>query len=232
MIHLERWRVTNPLVMMELQSSGPDGHQQLGQQLLPQGARASYPSGPRGGARGEDPTGLDKELAAAVAAQEKEAEKPAQRAEEPKRSAHPRGSVGALLEKKAAERRAALQEKEKDRKKKQTEKDRSRSRGRRKRRGRRSSIEEEAAAPGHLSRHKVFGSLVPGGRSKCGGYLNETSSRRIRRRRVDEQQGDGVHQPSGVEPASTASIGVRNQRATDLGKGPRHAAARSPGRAT
>ena len=68
------------------------------------------------------------------------------KAERAQSEVHPKGSVGMMLEKKAAERRAALAEKEKQDRRRRPEGGRSRSRGRRRRRRKRSSSPGEKVA--------------------------------------------------------------------------------------
>ena len=147
MIHLEKWRMTNPLLMMEHgYSKGTalnivnDG----GSQFALTVPEPAAPPGVPPGAKGTDHTGLDRELEAAEAMGAAEVPKQKERPKEEREDPKPRGSVGALLEKKAAERRAALAEKEKeDKKKKKKDRGRSRSRGRRRRRKKESSSLEE-----------------------------------------------------------------------------------------
>eukprot|EP00435_Cladocopium_sp_Y103_P069483 s617_g33.t1 len=136
MIHLERWRMTNPLVMLEHDYSRECAMRALeravdhDERRVPEPGR---PPGPPGGAGAPDPTGLDKELAGLGGEVEAEIEKAAKKAEKGDVVVSPKGSVGAMLEKKAAERRAALAAKEVERKKRQGDRGRSRSRRRRRR---------------------------------------------------------------------------------------------------
>ena len=144
MIHLERWRMTNPMVMMEHEYTRGVALVAVNNWVSNFTAKVPEPLNPPvppRGAGGDDPTGLDKALAAAEVPEEveKPKDKKKKAAEESASEAHPRGSVGALLEKKAAERRAALLEKERKDGKRKTERGRSRSRGRRRRRRKKSS---------------------------------------------------------------------------------------------
>lgn len=149
MIHLERWRMTNPLVMLEHEYSKEVAMKAINNwvnNFTPKVPEPPNPPEPPGGARGSDHTGLDKAVESAGLAAEVEKEKPARRVAEAKTVQQPRGSVGALLEKKAAERRAAFQEKEQERKRGRTDRGRSRSRGRRRRHGKRSSSEDRGGS--------------------------------------------------------------------------------------
>eukprot|EP00435_Cladocopium_sp_Y103_P045195 s780_g12.t3 len=101
LVHLEKWRMTNPLVMAEHDYSRAVALDAVSE--LEKGLSGQLDEGPN--------------------APEKPAGKP-----------QPKSGVGALLERKAAERRAALEEKERARKGRTSKKDRSRSRGRRRRR--------------------------------------------------------------------------------------------------
>ena len=138
LVHLHKWRVTSPLVMMESAYSKPIALQALQnwvnnfQARVPSPARPPAP--PHEGGRG-DATGLDKALEAVD--KEVEAAEPQRKRAEQARAMEvdktPKGSVGALLEKKAAERREAMRLKDEERKR-HRDRRRSRSRGRRRKR--------------------------------------------------------------------------------------------------
>ena len=142
MVHLERWRMTNPMVMMEHEYSRDVALMAVNNWVNNFAAKVPEPPnppGPPGGARGVDPTGLDKALAAAGEVEEEDQADKRRKAERTQVEVHPKGSVGMMLEKKAAERRAALAEKERQDHRRRPEGGRSRSRGRRRRRRKRSS---------------------------------------------------------------------------------------------
>lgn len=149
MIHLERWRMTNPMVMLEHDYSKEVAMRALNNWVNNFAPKVPEPPNPPelpGGARGSDHTGLDKAVESAALAAEVEKEKPGRRETEDKTVQQPRGSVGALLEKKAAERRAAFQEKVQEKKRRRMDRGRSRSRGRRRRHGKRSSSEDRGGS--------------------------------------------------------------------------------------
>ena len=139
LVHLEKWRMTNPLMMMEHEFSKEVALKAVRNwvsnftQVVPE--PPGFPPGPPRGARGADQTGIDEELEKLNKEEEPPKEKTRGRAEPSGSEAKPRGSVGILLEKKAAERREALLEKDKKKKKKREERGRSRSRRGRRRRG-------------------------------------------------------------------------------------------------
>lgn len=139
LIHMHRWRMTSPLVMMESAYAKPVALKAMENWVNNFQARVPSPSrppAPPGAGGGNDTTGLDKEVEAAEEADEpgkkKATVKKAPVAEEVSEKT-PRGSVGAVLERKAAERRETMRAREVE-KKRARERARSRSRGRRRKR--------------------------------------------------------------------------------------------------
>ena len=139
LIHMHRWRMTSPLVMMESAHAKPVALKAMENWVNNFQARVPSPSrppAPPGAGGGNDTTGLDKEVEAAEEADEpgkkKATVKKAPVAEEVSEKT-PRGSVGAVLERKAAERRETMRAREVE-KKRARERARSRSRGRRRKR--------------------------------------------------------------------------------------------------
>ena len=154
LVHLHRWRMTSPLVMMESGYTKPIALRAMQnwvnnfEAVVPE--PPNPPKAPVVGAGGNDPLGLDKEMAAAE--KEDAPEGPAMKKPKKKEETvdkRPRGSVGEVLERKAAARREALREKEVERKRSR-KKPRSRSRGRR--RGRRSDRTSSGERSGSTSR--------------------------------------------------------------------------------
>ena len=142
MVHLERWRMTNPMVMLEHDYSKEVALMAVNNWVSNFAAKVPEPPnppGPPGGARGADPTGLDKALAEAGEAEEEDQVEKRKKNEGGRPEVHPKGLVGLMLERKAAERRAALADKERQDQRRRPDRGRSRSRGRRRRRRKRSS---------------------------------------------------------------------------------------------
>jgi hypothetical protein len=146
-VHIQKWRLVNPVTMIEneymkglavdLVTRLVDGFTPASRVPEPPGVPPpEAPGGPGVGRQG-DVTGLDR------AAREAAMEEPGRgerkdhgKAAKGSSPGAPRGSVGLLLERKAAERREAEKEKEEDRR---GRKRRSRSRSRRRKKKRRSS---------------------------------------------------------------------------------------------
>eukprot|EP00435_Cladocopium_sp_Y103_P035992 s493_g9.t1 len=141
LVHIQRWRLVNPLIMaendymkdvaIELVKDWVKGF--VPAQNVPEPGVGRAPGAP--GGSGGDHTGLDR--AAEEARIEKElkeasAEAHKKQKKEPEKI-EPRGSVGALLERRAAEQREAWRRKEMERRRKTKERGRSRSRRRRRR---------------------------------------------------------------------------------------------------
>eukprot|EP00435_Cladocopium_sp_Y103_P034714 s218_g9.t1 len=138
LIHLHRWRMTSPLLMMEAEYT-----RSLALQVMENWVNnfkvtvpePVFPPVPPGGGGRRDETGLDKEM---EKEEHPEKEVPGgQRKDAPREKEKdvkvPKGSVGMVLEKKAAERREALKEKEAEERRRRG-RGRSRSRGKRRRR--------------------------------------------------------------------------------------------------
>eukprot|EP00435_Cladocopium_sp_Y103_P061594 s1327_g23.t1 len=142
LVHVQRWRMVNPLIMaeneymkalaVELVKDWVQGF--VPAERVPEPAVGRAPGPPGGG--GGDHTGLDRaaeEARKGGAAEELGAEGQRKEKKVPEKI-EPRGSVGALLERRAAEQREAWRKKESERKRKKKERGRSRSRRRHKRR--------------------------------------------------------------------------------------------------
>eukprot|EP00435_Cladocopium_sp_Y103_P047964 s1615_g14.t1 len=234
MIHLQRWRMTNPLVMLEHDYSRECAMRALERAVDHYERRVPEPGRPPA----PDPTGLDKELAGLGGEVEAELEKAAKKAERGDVVVSPKGSVGAMLEKKAAERRAALAAKEVERRKRQGDRGRSRSRRRRRRgkssgsgeRGERSRSSESSrsfpkpSAGGRVEMWRLSqknpGSLLKQGMKELGRYLAD--------RAPAEEGAEGWMSHKMMAYISQvvlaqhppAAIGVRNHRELlTLGKG-------------
>eukprot|EP00435_Cladocopium_sp_Y103_P048232 s510_g14.t1 len=174
-VHVQRWRIVNPLVMMENEYMRP-----LGLEIVQDFVRRFTPAervpepgnppGPRGpdGPRGGDDTGLDKALEAAQAEALGGQKEPVEGAKQdlPVRL-EAKGSVAALLEKRAAEHREAKRAKDAEEKRKRRERGRSRSK-RRKRRDRRedSSKSSRSGAPKSEGSESSEGFRLPSSRQE------------------------------------------------------------------
>ena len=121
----------------------------------------------------------------------------------------PKGSVGALLERKAAERQEQQRKKEEEKKRESRGRSRSRKRRRVRKKKINSSSEKRSDSDrsGSSESHKVFDSPLPGRRTNCGGP--QSSRRRRRRRKLVEVQDDGVRELGGT---ASAAIGVRSHK--------------------
>ena len=253
LIHMHRWRMTSPLVMMESAYAKPVALKAMENWVNNFQARVPSPSrppAPPGAGGGNDTTGLDKEVEAAEEADEpakkkaSAAVKKAPVAEEVNEKT-PRGSVGAVLERKAAERRETMRAREVE-KKRARERARSRSRGRRRKKALRSDQFRWSVWQLQSLLKVVAGfskALYPGGRTICGGRAKEKpreaaqdhragaeslfsrpSPRSRRRVRLDEPQDDGIHIPGGTVPTPTTSDGgSKPSRVGDAGKSYRSA---------
>ena len=145
LVHLEKWRLMSPVLMMESPYS-----KELGLRLVRKWVEdftpvvavpePALPPAPRlpGGAGGGGQTGLDKAAAEALKELTRD-DRPSEEVEEKvkgqRKEGIPKGSVGALLQRRAAEARDFQREKDKERKNRRTRR-RSRSRGRRRDRAR------------------------------------------------------------------------------------------------
>eukprot|EP00435_Cladocopium_sp_Y103_P030594 s755_g7.t1 len=181
------------------------------------------PPGPPGGAAGPHPMGLDNEVAALGTDVEAEVEKAAKEAGRGDGVASPKGSVGGMPEKKAAERRAARAAEEVERRRRQEERGQRwcrpwRRRGRlsgRGERGERSGSSEsscsfspalyrgEGGNLGAVSREPRIPAEARGERARK--LHGRAQSRGRSSRRVDVPQDGGVPHPSGSRPASPTS---------------------------
>ena len=255
MVHLERWRMTNPMVMMEHEYSRDVALMAVNNWVNNFAAKVPEPPnppGPPGGARGVDPTGLDKALAAAGEVEEEDQADKRRKAERTQVEVHPKGSVGMMLEKKAAERRAALAEKERQDHRRRPEGGRSRSRGRRRRRRKRSSSpgEKRPERSGSSGSSQSFREpSTRGGRDVAAEskkprvpseegdgrdvalFSREGTRRRRRHRRMDGSPNDGLHKSGSPDPAPPGGHrGPKPQGASDPGSGHRHAHPGAAGR--
>ena len=249
LIHMHRWRMTSPLVMMESAYAKPVALKAMENWVNNFQARVPSPSrppAPPGAGGGNDTTGLDKEVEAAEEADEpgkkKATVKKAPVAEEVSEKT-PRGSVGAVLERKAAERRETMRAREIE-KKRARERARSRSRGRR--RKRRSDRTSSGGVSSSCSRSSKSSQgfrrpSTRGGRSVAAeqkkpreaaqdhhagaeSLFSRPSPRSRRRVRLDEPQDDGLHIPGGTVPTPTTSDGgSKPSRVGDAGKSYRSA---------
>eukprot|EP00435_Cladocopium_sp_Y103_P065934 s1385_g28.t1 len=140
LVHIQRWRLVNPLIMaendymkdvaIELVKDWVKGF--VPAQNVPEPGVGRAPGAP--GGSGGDHTGLDRAAEEARIEKElKEASAEAQKKQKKEQKIEPRGSVGALLERRAAEQREAWRRKEMERRRKTKERGRSRSRRRRRR---------------------------------------------------------------------------------------------------
>jgi hypothetical protein len=146
-VHIQKWRLVNPLAMMEneyMRKLALELVKRLVEDFVP-AARVPEPTGrpppeapggPGVGGRA-DVTGLDRAAKEAALEEDTRGErKPQERRKKGDGPGVPRGSVGLLLEQKAVERREGEKEKEEERR---GRKRRSRSRSRRRKKKRRSS---------------------------------------------------------------------------------------------
>ena len=148
LVHISRWRLVNPLMMHDMEYSKKRALEGIMSFIDAWSPRVPEPAGAPGVKRKvesfEDPTGIDKALEKAkkAATEKKEAHGESGRG--------PKGSVGARLERRAAERREQQRKKEEEKKKES----RGRSRSRKRRRGRkekRPSSSERRSESGHRS---------------------------------------------------------------------------------
>eukprot|EP00438_Fugacium_kawagutii_P005652 Skav226154 [mRNA] locus=scaffold3275:7240:8613:+ [translate_table: standard] len=161
-VHVEKWRMITPLAMLDTPYLARLGHEALKEWVrsfvptVPEPVLPPAP-GPHPEGRGRAVTGVDQALQEVEEEVEKRAPlsgpKGEGRPEEKK--VGPRGSVGALLERKAAEQRAALDQKEGKRKKE--ERGRSRSRKKKKKKGTSSRSSGSSGSRSSLFRKPLSG---------------------------------------------------------------------------
>ena len=167
LVHISRWRLVNPLMMYDMEYSKKRALEGIVSFIDAWSPRVPEPAGGPA-AKGkvetfEDPTGIDKALEKAKKAVTENLE-PEEKKEESRgeRERGPRGSVGALLEKRAAERREQQLKKEEEKAKKES---RGRSRSRKRRRGRKkrraSSSERRSGSGGSRSSESSRGFRQP-----------------------------------------------------------------------
>eukprot|EP00438_Fugacium_kawagutii_P004408 Skav228593 [mRNA] locus=scaffold1161:70199:75552:+ [translate_table: standard] len=138
LVHIERWRLITPMMMIEGDYTG-----QLGMRALEEWVKDFRPTVPEpaappgrvdpGGGQVARGSGVDAALAGLPDEELGEGKRGRALAKEVNapRVISPKGSVGMLLEKKAADHRAAVKAKDEKQKKQKKERDRSRSRRRR-----------------------------------------------------------------------------------------------------
>ena len=141
----------------------------------------SRPPAPPGAGGGNDTTGLDKEVEAGEEADEPAKKKAAAAVKkapvaEEVNEKPPRGSVGAVLERKAAERRETMRarEVEKKRARERAPKQEPRKAAKKALRSDQFRWSGLAVAVAPQSRRRVFEGPLPGGRTICGGRAKET----------------------------------------------------------
>eukprot|EP00435_Cladocopium_sp_Y103_P063028 s18_g24.t1 len=134
LVHVQRWRMVNPLIMAENEYMKPLAIELVRDwvqgfvpaERVPEPAVGRAPGPPGGG--GGDHTGLDRaaEEARKGGAGEDLAGEGQRKEKKTPEKIEPRGSVGALLERRAAEQREAWRKKESERRRKNKERGRSR----------------------------------------------------------------------------------------------------------
>ena len=177
LVHVQRWRLVSPLVMAEseylkvlaikLMKEWVDSFVPIARVPEPPGLPPPEgPSGP-GGKGGGDHTGLDRIAREAAQAEKLEEDRKGDgRKSRAEAQGIPRGSVGLMLERKAAERREHQESKEKERKGHRRRKSRSRSRGRRRKRNKKTSESSRSKSGKSSSSQSSEGFQVPSTRGE------------------------------------------------------------------
>lgn len=157
-VHIERWRMMTPLMMIQSDYCGNLGRAALAEWVKNFSPRVPEPPAPPAG--GGPPTGGRPAGTGLDAAVDRLGDEPAGRGGpalkatkgEVPAKLQPRGSVGALLEKKVAEHRAAMKEKDH----REDKKERGRSRSRKRRRRKKSKSSEDSRSKSSRSSQGSF----------------------------------------------------------------------------